>query len=267
MRALVATIALSLSVSGALAQVVPAYDPANYTTMLVPLNVYDAADPLLGEHGSVWESSLLVRNGSAQSVWFNQEGPLCVTEGCGGIAHLDAGVTLQVQLARAAAEGALLHVEKSEAERVFFEMLLSSPTAACNGDVSVPIVREERFLDAEYEFLDVPLMPGARVMLRVYDVGGQPEGSDVRVVVSDATTGATLLDTMVHANFQENHPETEGFPGFPNYVALAHLESYATHAQQHVRITVTPSTPGMRYWTMMSITDDAAQGVRLISPN
>lgn len=186
----------------------------------------------------------------------------------------------------ASAAGRLLYVEKGKLDRLHPQTsLMTKPAGAPSYLVlwtSVPIVRERDFrsgpvvfatVPSPYVYLDQPPLfrtpyPQYRYLLRIYDVDNRGD-VEVRVVIEDLAfmLPGKLSETIVPLSRREGND-----PSQPYYAALAigplchPFSSHTPCAGGTMRVRVEPVTPGARFWTMLSLTNNFTQDVTLFWP-
>ena len=248
-------------------------DPATYETVLIPLDVQPASDPLLGANGSRWVVELQVYNLHDDEVLFNQSGPFCpLPGGCetqSGFPALPAGFigVLERNPPHTGIEGRLQHVQLSHSSLVRFQLRLSDVSRDdANLGSEIPVVRESDFLMGRTALLAIPVGAESRVALRIYDPSGGGGGEAIMVRVYSEFGKDLLWETRVTrtAFVPQIFPE---FPPLPGYADLFSLEQRPELAgYERVRIEIEPVNPSMKYWAMASITNNSTQMVTIVSP-
>jgi hypothetical protein len=122
----------------------------------------------------------------------------------------------------------------------------------------MPIVREDRFFTAPVRFIGIPASAASRVALRIYDPRRHP-ASQVRVELIH-TNGSPIADTVL--TLQDSSTKWE--PGVGSILDLAASFPQLRNVDRF-DIRVTPLTPGMEYWGLVSVTDWDTQQVILIT--
>ena len=231
---------------------------------LIPV-VVRSGEVVGGAYGSQWATEIWIHNESEVTLTALQRGLL---ECPGGFACLP--VYARGETSRA------LPVVSHEADRgvvlggfltgiaekvtLSARLLELSRRAQPNG-IEIPIVWENEYLIRPVTLPAIPNDDQTRVALRVYDPRWLP-GSSVRIellTLSGQLIGSTTLrpgDNIV----SRAHP---GYQGINDLAALFP----ELHEHQRFDIRVTPLTPGMEYWTFVSVTDRATQHVLLITPD
>jgi hypothetical protein len=129
--------------------------------------------------------------------------------------------------------------------------------SATNRGTDVPAIRESEAWTTPIQLLDVPTAPPFRSLLRVYDFD-PADGHAVLVNVYgfgqlETRSVALLPPTIV--------PNTISSPGYAEY-DLSHLGDVG----RNVRVEVVPLSAGLRFWAMVSTTNNDTQHVTLTTP-
>lgn len=163
--------------------------------------------------------------------------------------------------------GSLLYVERSVADDVRISVRLRETTRGSASGLEMPVVREGEFFTDTIHLLDIPIRPGWRVTLRIYDLearGGA--AARIRFFSSAETTAALSLEAPFVLSPANN-------PNFalnvtPAYIQVSGVEENFPQLTglDRIRIEIDPLTPGLTLWAFVSITDDLTQQVSLITP-
>ena len=165
----------------------------------------------------------------------------------------------------AAAQGAMLYLERDAAPQTTFSARLSSSRASEARGVELPIVRESEFrtdrllipsirLDADHRFLlrvyDPDAVPGSSVTIRLF------EGFLFRVFAEVTLPLTTRPDTVV------------SLPAFPGYTQTTAIFDPVLPASgsRDVGLEILGSRPGQKIWAFVSATENAGEHVTLITP-
>lgn len=228
-----------------------------FVTYLVPIS---APKPVAGANGTLWQTELWVHNDVGVPLAL-----ICSDVIVDGIppcpAFHPAGVTEKAfEFETTSRLGAVLFhlppdsVGKIDLSSRLFELSRHAQPAG----VYLPVVREDRFYTGPVRFVGIPLSAASRVALRVYDPRRHPS-SQVRVELIDsngpliAQTVLTLLDSY-----------TKWEPGYGSILDLAASFPQLRNVERF-DIRVTPLTPGMEFWGLVSVTDWDTQQVVLIT--
>ena len=177
--------------------------------------------------------------------------------------------------------GRLLFVERSRAAEIAWNATLASRASGETVDhrVHLPIVREQDFRSAPFAIVGVASIyryegesfcpaasPVYRHALRVYDPDGR--GGAVRVrLVDEFGNGFLLRETTLELTSREGND-----PSFPLYAEMEMAEvchPFSCHtpcAGGTQRVEITPLTPSLRVWAMVSQTNNVTQEITLLYP-
>jgi hypothetical protein len=134
-----------------------------------------------------------------------------------------------------------------------------------NGGTDLPVIREGELLTRTAQLLNVPLDNQTfRILLRVYDVSYNEALFAVSVYASDEAAVPAVYATTLTAKTPKNGP-------FRPEAAYAELDitqllNLRLAWPQTARIEVQPMTPGSRYWTFLSLTNNQTELVTLVTP-
>ena len=243
---------------------------AQYEQVLLPVYLDGT---LNGANGTQWRTDLWLRNNGGENAalapWTCPEGQVCPPVHpltfmlLPGLSLHNLPAFFQPPTGNPAR---LLYVNRSSASNVSFGLRFADVSrASLNGGTDLPVIRETELLTRPAQLFNVPLEQTAfRVLLRVYDVAYTT--SKFRVTLYPQSTGN---DVPIHsAEVTATTHQTGDFRTEPAYAQfdvtdLLRLERTWPEA---VRIEVTPLTPGSRYWTFASVTNNDTQLVTLVTP-
>ena len=245
-------------------------DGNGWTTVLIPI-AFSSGQTIPGAHGSLWTSQVWFHNGTRQDLQALRPAPNCMPL-CSVAYPAGFFGTLTSIETNHNDGGALLHLYEggtASTQELFFDVrLLELSQRAQPTGVEIPVVREEEFFDQEAVLLGVPVGEGLRTSLRVYDPSLTPNSS-VNVELL-APNGEVLASTIISPGADPVVPPEKDltfFGYYPGYAALHDLSSLFPQLQneEHYHIRITPQTEGMRYWPLISVTDNESQHVLLIT--
>jgi hypothetical protein len=274
MRALIVSTLVLIAVCALGQEPVP--DLRDYEKVLIPLSF---PSPRAGAYGSLWATELKVFNGSNDLIQLFQGTPNCrISAGCGSypyptmfIGPGDYGNPGFLFPARLNPSG-LVYVEKEKGEAIHFSLHVRDLSRGNESfGTELGVARESEFRNTAVYFLNVPIASNLRHTLRIYDVDPElREGSPARARVR-AFEPFSSVDVM---NTVYELPERNDFgmierplPAIAGYVevALNDLRSSSVSGDRLI-IGVEPLTPGLRFWTMLSVTDNVTQHATLFTP-
>ncbi len=238
-----------------------------FETILIPI-AFSASQIVQGAYGAQWTGEIWVENASSTPVDSLQPTGLCFPPCPPGLPAGFVGRLSSVD-SNNNDGGALFYVPAVIASKMHFSSrLLELTRRAQPTGVEMPVIREDQFFSNPTAYLGVPVGSGIRSALRVYDPRLQ-RGSAVQVDFL-SPSGEQVASTILRPGDDPVVPlklpvvNTHPYPGaaairnitdmFPQLQAYAHF---------HIRLT--PLTPGMQYWAMVSVTDNETQHVLLIT--
>jgi hypothetical protein len=253
-RPLLSLIFASLTLASARAQDV---NGDGLVTYLVPIN---APQPVAGMYGTVWQTELWVYNGSSVPIALRGCGNIIDGTPCNPATH-NPGVTEQAfgRETSSTTGPVLLNVSSNLAASLGFSSRLFEVSRHTQpAGVYMPVIREDRFFSTGSRFVGIPGSLTSRVALRLYDPRRR-SGSTVRleVITSD---GTALVDTVLPLLYND-------IPDEPGYATISDIAASFPQlaGTQRFDIRITPLTPGMEYWALVSVTDRDTQQVLLIT--
>lgn len=162
----------------------------------------------------------------------------------------------------------VLFVSRKEAANVSMQLRFAdSSRADLNGGTELPLIRENELLVSTTNMLNVPTDTRFRLMLRVYDVDntearfrvniyGLREGTSNSLEHSVELTATTSQTSEFRSEAAYAQFSLDEFIRMPRLVPLP----------PGLRVEVQPLTPGSRFWTFMSATNNDTQLVTLVTP-
>lgn len=247
-------------------------DPSTYSTVLVPVNRYFASDPLKGANGSRWVTLMQVYNLHSGDVLLNQGGPVCsLPGGCpteSGFAAIPGNFLGDLEAESfTGIEGSLQHVESRYLDRVRFQLrIFDLSRTDQNLGTEVPVVRDTNFLRGRSAILSIPVSGEARVAVRIYDPSGGVVGERFRLRAFAELTPELLFEQDLEMTVFPS-PTDPNFPPFPGYAAVFGVEQRPElDGHDRVRFEIQPPDDAVKYWWMVSVTNNATQMVTIVSP-
>ena len=171
---------------------------------------------------------------------------------------------LRRQVGAVANPASLLYVPADYGPHVVTSLRLIEKSGVLGFGVEVPVVRESQLATQSLWLLDVPFTESARTHLRVYGVES-PDGSGrvlVRVLENELEIASGIVDlgsdeTPVVGNFDADAP---------SYRFLNLSGALGAGKSGRGRIHLQALTPGLKFWAMVSVTDNTTQQVTIVSP-
>jgi hypothetical protein len=262
---------------------------ANYERLLIPV----LTGVLPGAYGSLWQTTLLLRNDGDTTLDAFPLSSDCLTSiGCYRSVrsapafhpHQTGYHYSPYQLGpfgtKGSATGSFLYVERGRIAQLSARLAVSDVSRTPAGSTEIPLVPESEFFDMPRSILGVPLVPAMRVSLRVYTADERPDTTaTVRIhellprpsPVPPYIDGPALLAERTFTFVHDAADDNCGFftlgcpPGvryLPSTIVIGNLldafPELATAREQPrgLRIEIEPVTPGLRYWPLVTATRD-----------
>ncbi len=237
--------------------------------ILLPLYV---GQPVPGAYGSLWQSQLVIHNGSMDRTFIIETCP--PTEDCFVQSTSDqvllpgetqTGLPVRYPTPANPVAGAVLYLDVSgtprdNADAVAFQLrvvdLSRSATAA---GTEVPVLRERDFRSSTVHLMNVPTDARFRLALRLFELN--LARADFAVRVFDQATNA-LLSARRITTITPVLPQ--GFT--PAFAEIDDVLSGTSSLPAQVRIEIEPLTAGIAFWSYVSITNNDSQQITLVTP-
>jgi hypothetical protein len=245
---------------------------ASYERVLLPIYL-DGTVP--GANGSRWRTDFWLRNngseGATLAPWPCPDGAACpavfpLTR------TVNPGETLHALppffRPPTANPSRVLFVSRNAARNVTANLrIFDESRSAIDAGAEVPLVRERDFLTATTQLHAVPLNGAYRLMLRVYDVAQTT--SRFRVRIYEEFAGSGTAQPMSEFELTATTAQTGDFryeAAYADYSRITDLLINPIPRPSLIRVEVEPLTPGSRFWTFISVTNNDTQRVTLITP-
>jgi hypothetical protein len=239
-----------------------------YARVLLPLYI---SQPVPGAYGSLWQSQLVIHNGSDRDFTIEICAP---QESCelGRTADEDlqpnetqAGLPARYPTPANPVAGAVVWLlvngaPADNAESVAFQLrvadLSRSATAA---GTEIPVVRENDFHAGTIHLLNIPTDQRFRLALRIFEMN--LAGADFNVRIFDQSTDTLLSQSDVSTTLS-------GVPQrfTPGFVEMDNLVNGLPAVPAALRVEIEPITPGVAFWSYVSITNNDSQQITLVTP-
>jgi hypothetical protein len=259
------------------------------------LPVYNA--PVAGAGGSDWRTELLIHNRSNTAVlyypgYFQQPGRELPGQPVPPQPFIDAiraRTTAEVAPLRSDGMGSIipertpisariLHIERPEDVTVqLFVRDVSRDFA--NFGTRIPTPRESEFTSEPLRLIGINARTDFRKTLRIYDLDRRDDASvHVRLLHVERRGGeAQLIAERIfplHVATPEPGSPYAGDTTFPGYAELEIESAFASELaaasvdrfNHYFEVEVTPLTPRLRIWSMVSVTSNETQHVSIIAP-
>lgn len=162
--------------------------------------------------------------------------------------------------------GSILHVDHSTSHDLHFSLRVRDASRTDEGaGTEIPVVREDDLFTERLHLLSVPLEPGFRQTLRIYDVGARP-GAAVRVRIYPHSGTAAAFSRTIAFSFSPAHNPNFVKPVTPGYIQLDLHAAAELSGLERVRVEIEPATTDLEFWAFITLTNNASQQVTVISP-
>jgi hypothetical protein len=224
-----------------------------FTRVLLPITT----ETVPGANGSLWESELWVHASSDEGATIL---PLSLSD-VGPLKH----ISLRLPIFEAPVgqpPGQIILVSSNALADVQFNLRVRDLSRqAETWGTEIPVVREDEFRVKPVALLPVPLGSGFRAMVRVY--GLERTGGAVRVRVSTIEDDPSVPLRVVYEETWQLNPTSSRHD--PPYAEIP-LSVFVPGSDAVARVDVEPLTPGLAFWSFVSVTHNATQHVTVISP-
>jgi hypothetical protein len=207
-----------------------------------------------GAFGSIWHTSLTVRNSNRYPVQFWQ--PLVDLPMIAPVSSHDFAVPV-------APAGFFLFIPRESASTTHFGALVRDVTREAEGwGTEIPLVREHEFSELA-ELLNVPTDARYRRMLRIYSAGSVSDIAQVTIHAMDGSQTARESVPLTSAS-----PCSAGTPCLSSFPASAVLDFDALFPEIASLGRIGISIGGLTapVWGFLTITNNETQQVTVISP-
>lgn len=259
------------SLSGSLAGVATAQVPGSqvpYERVLVPIVLNGAV--LGGAYGAAWNSTLMVRVDADEPVLIAQL-PGALSVAGPSIAGPKSTIKPLLLFTPDPNAGAFVYVGAPGAggKVTFLLRVQDLSRSALNWGTVIPVVRERDVFSSRAILLDVPADPRFRVALRVYDFD-PAEDRQIRVRFYELSSNTVLAETvLVLTAAPQLQPPVDPkiYPAYPGAARITDVVSSfpQLNAVKEFRVELEPVTPGLRFWPLITVTNNETQHVTAIT--
>lgn len=231
--------------------------------MLIPLST----QTLDGAFGSTWSTEVLIANRSDHPIvvkWAR-----CAFDPCEPTFTVMPGVTLNAPVYQRPPHeppGILLYVNDGEGQYLTVTNRIHEESRELfSWGTTIPVIRDGEFFNHPLNLLAIPLHERYRLSLRIYQDTNVPDMFTVRIL---SASGQVLGQHAIQTETLESPGTLE--PLAPASVAIhsydAILRSAVGASFQNVRLEITPANPTTRFWAFISVINNEAQHVTIITP-
>lgn len=133
-----------------------------------------------------------------------------------------------------------------------------------NAGTELPVLRSDDFAGSTIQLLNVPAGTTFRHMLRIYDLTAS--ATIFRVNVYKQVEGSASGEVVASFELKTVPTQTAPFRDLPAYAQSELNPYFPAGLEGPLRIEVFPQTPGARFWSFVSITNNDTQLVTLSTP-
>ncbi len=240
-----------------------------YEKLLVPIAIFQ---PIAGARGSLWTSSLVVRSDAAGEVAFYPIYVDCMGIGlCPPAQKLPAARTMSLIVTGFPDRPTeLLFVDRDHASELAFTLRVQDLSRQSQTwGTEIPVIHEREFRTTKLSLADVPITSAFRHTLRIYDPDNLPNGRvTVRVIGITAAVYPGHADKLLGEKSLPLRLAPAGHEWHsPAYLEIADLSQIAPlDGYERVLVEVEPTTPGLRLWAFVSVTNNETQHVTVVTP-
>jgi len=271
---------------------------SNYEKVLLPVYTDGRTSPGMG--GSLWRTEFWIRNEGDRPVDAFPLSPECLTsafcyQNMRGYPALSPHATdFHAYLTHSGFVGVLesdtpgvfLWVEKGRREDLNISLRLFEETTSSDSRVTrLPVIPESEFFDRSRSIIAIHAKPPSRMALRIYDMDSRA-GARVRIRIAETSghwdqSPQFVTDVYLEDELEFQHPEIDSCsflygcpPGAlyrPGYIQIVDLftryPALRDVSPGHgFSIEVTPVTPGLRTWALVSVTEAESNDVANYTP-
>lgn len=226
-----------------------------------------------GAHGSLWQSTFWLHNGSNEVVSLAH---LECENACPEIfpltLNVDPGTTVENPRLGfnppGQTPGTLIYGLREEIDGVSFSLRIDDLSReSLTRGTEIPVIRREELLSGKTELIDVPLDELFRSALRIYDLDARKR-LDFWVRFFPVEGGPVLGPPLIEVRLSTTADHPFFLTGKPGYLQILDLRAaYPQIAHlRRARIEIEPVTPGVRYWAFVSVANVTTQQVSTITP-
>jgi hypothetical protein len=221
--------------------------------------------PIAGSRGTLWTTELWVRNNADTTLHVLYE-PVChFPVPCHW--EVPAGATERIDLHLIFEYvGAMIRFSEDLADQVHLSLGLRELSSGEYFSGYLPVVYDDDLFEKPVEFVRVALEPTRRMTLRVYDPDAL--NGEVLLQIWDGE-GSLVVEQILPLWFDSRVAREGDWVLHPQVAQVNDLEELLPEGAEpdFVRLRLTPLTPGLKYWTFLSATDNVTQDVKVILPD
>jgi hypothetical protein len=225
------------------------------------------AAPLPGAFGSLWATQLTIVNRSNARIGVGPITPGCNLDPCSPGRFPVPGASTMVIRPPSGEPGRFLFVDEGHLSDIEASLrVYDMSREATSLGTTVPVIAETDALTTTANLLGISSDTRFRSLLRVYDFDPNASHSvTVRVYRSTSPDVAATPDALVREMTLSLSPGDDLSGDFPGY-AQSDLTPILTGAEGVYRVEISPGADGLRFWALVSVTNDDTQQVTVVTP-
>ncbi len=231
-----------------------------------------------GAHGSDWWTTVFVANAGQDAIRFTRHilsgEPDCAAVcGCGPTTELRAREVKELCVAYGAHPfGLLLYMEKNQPDAHFGARIADRSRSVDTAGTELKIVREHELRRINIILPYIPISPGYRVGLRIFDTFPQPHPEVLLVIHDQGGLDAPLVEEIIPLNLPPDAGDPQ--PAHPAFAMIGDLAARYPQLKGHGLVTIElllpeldiSPVPAPSYWAMATITNNVTQQVTMVTP-
>ena len=234
-----------------------------------------------GAHGSEWWTTVSAYaqadgDGTTPLVFSRAvlEGdPQCPAVcGCDGSAEVQPGTVKNVCILNANPAGLLLYRDKNGADVQFSARVADLSRSVETAGTELKIVRERELRRINIVFPSVPIGPGYRVGLRLFDTSNTQNPEVGLRIYRHTGRGTPVVEETIPLNVSPDLADPR--PAHPSFAMIADLAARYPQLKDHGVILIelllpeadVSPVPAPSYWAVVTITNNVTQQVTMVTP-
>ena len=230
---------------------------ADYEQLLLPI----APSVVHCARDSRFETRLVAFNANERA-----RARVCTDQECGELEPMSAR-EFKGDFAGGTPLPAYVYLPKSTADDMQLSIIIESShidRLEERGFIEVPVIRTSEFRTGKMQFIGVRMDPEFRQSVRMYGLDGSSYAT-VMMRVYGLESGV-LLHECEHLLMPIGETDAEGRDTRPSFSMECDMSHHVEANGQKVRIELEPLTPGLKYWSLISITNNRTQHVYTVLP-
>ena len=257
------------------ANVAYAADFPTFERVLLPVI---ANEPIDGDHGTRWQTTVTLTNASAtpHPVLFFLAPAMVFSLPQLPTQIVQPNFTYSPQIFLVpGSHAALIYIERTYVDDFQVELRVRDVSQTdSHWGTALPVVRDRNFRDATLTLSDIPVSPNFRSRLRVYGVD-LVAPVNVRIALwgipnrdADSVSSDEFLGEVDSSLLPPELPQVGiSNPFSPSTLEVANVERILpVKGYTRLRVDITPRVPGTRIWAFATVTSNQTQQISVIEP-